>query len=469
MSPLDASFLHIEDSDRAVNMHIGSVAVLDGPPPPQADIVRTVADRLSLVPRYRQRVEHVPFNLGRPVWVDDPDFNIDYHLRRTALPAPGGSEELRRLVGRLMSQRLDRTKPLWEIWIVEGLADDRWAMVSKVHHCMVDGVSGAEILAVLMDLSPEVADVEGQPWEPATPPTRVELMADAVRDLMLDQYEQLRLVGAQLRRPRRALAAARELMPGFRSLGGMVRSVPAASLTGPIGAHRVVAWGETTLDDVKRIRSRLGGTVNDVVLAAISGGFRTLLCHRGEDPTGRVVRTLVPVSVRATRADGAAAHDGTFDNKVSAMFAELPVGVAEPVERLTTIQAQLSGLKESRQAVAGEALTTLSGFAPPALLALGTRVAARAVQRTANLHTVTTNVPGPQLPLYSCGRLMRAIYPYVPTAAPLRVAIAIFSYNGTVTFGITGDREVSADVDVLAAGIEAAVAELVKVAEADPA
>jgi diacylglycerol O-acyltransferase len=470
MSPLDASFLHLEDTDRTVGMHIGSTAVFAGPPPDQDTFARTVESRLPLVPRYRQRVETVPLGIGRPVWVDDADFSLDYHLRRTALPAPGGEAELQRLVARLMSQRLDRTKPLWEMWIVEGLADGQWAMVSKVHHCMVDGISGVELLAVMMDLtedppplpSPPAADA-GDEWTPETAPSRTDLAFRTVGELATSHYEQVRVLGAMVRRPRRLLEPAGEVVAGLRSLAGLAR--PAASaITGPIGPHRLVSWAETDLAAIKQVRAGLGGTVNDVVLTAITGGFRALLLGRGEDTTDQVVKTLVPVSVRTTRDDGAAAHDGTFDNKVSAMFAELPVSLDDPVEVLGVIRRQLGDLKESKQAVAGEALTSLSGFAPPVLLGLGMRVAARVVARTGNIHTVTTNVPGPQLPLYSHGRLLLRAYPYVPIAAPLRIGVAIFSYNGTVTFGITGDRDVSSDIASLAAGITRTIDRLLRAA-----
>lgn len=469
MSPLDTSFLHIEDSDRAVSLHIGSIGIFEGPPPAHEVLARTMEQRLAQVPRCRQRVEFVPFGLERPLWVDDEDFSVDYHLRRTALPAPAGPAELRRLVGRLMSQRLDRTKPLWEMWVAEGLPDDQWALVTKVHHCMVDGVSGAEILAVLLDMTREPPEVEAPPWVPEPAPSRRDLLVDAARDLTFDNYERLRLLSAQIRRPSRMLQQALGLLPGILSLGGVAASQSSAGLTGPISPHREYAWADAALDDVKRIRKALGGTVNDVVLAAIAGGFRHLLLGRGEEVgPDRVVRTLVPVSVRATRHDGAAAHDGTFDNKISAMFAELPVGLADPVERLDAITTQLSGLKESGQAVAGEALTALSGFAPPALLSLGMRVAARVVRGSGTVHTVTTNVPGPQLPLYTCGRRMLKAYPYVPIVAPLRTGVAIFSYDGAVFFGVTGDREVSRDVDLLASGIEAALAELLAAATPTP-
>jgi WS/DGAT/MGAT family acyltransferase len=232
-------------------------------------------------------------------------------------------------------------------------------------------------------------------------------------------------------------------------------------LNGPIGPHRRYDWAETSVDDIKRVRKGLGGTFNDVVLAAITGGFRTLLESRGE-PVDRVLRTMVPVSVRPRDDRGVAVGDGNMANKVSAMFAELPVSLSDPAERLHAVSAQLANVKESRQAVAGEALTSLSGFAPPALLALGARIATKTAQR--NINTVTTNVPGPQLPLYVLGRRMLAAYPYVPLASQIRIGIAIFSYDGNVTFGVTGDYDAAPDVDVLCRGIEEDMAKLVALA-----
>ena len=458
LSPLDASFLHIEDDVN--HMHIGSIGIFEGPPPAYEEVTATVGGRLSLVPRYRQRVMPVPFSLGRPVWVDDPHFNIEYHLRHTALPSPGGEAELRRLVGRVMSQQLDRTKPLWEIWMVEGLDDGRWAMVSKVHHCLVDGVSGTELLAVILDLTPDVPAPLEDDWTPAPAPSSVELARDATRDLATSPYEQFRAASSLVRRPRRTMESVREIARGSLALSSLVRPTPPTSLNGPIGPHRRYAWADADLADVKRIRKAHGGTVNDVVLALITRGFRDLLTSRGEDVDGRVIRTLVPVSVRPRGDGGPASGDGTLTNRVSAMFAELPVGIEDPVVRLHAITAQLQDLKESRQAVAGEALTSGMGFAPPMLLTLGARVATRAARRMGNLDTVTTNVPGPQFPLYSCGRKMLRAFPYVPLAAPLRVGVSIFSYDGELTFGLTGDYDCAPDLDVLAEGIGAGVKEL---------
>ena len=457
LSPLDASFLHIEDG--VSHMHIASVAIFEGPQPAFADIVAMVDAKLALVPRYRQVVQFVPFELGRPVWADDPHFNIEYHLRHTALPAPGGESELRKLVGRVMSQPLDRSKPLWEIWIVEGLEDGRWAMLAKTHHAMVDGVAGTDLLAVIMDLSPDVVRPDVPAWVPRPSPSGGRLAADALLHVVRSPYEQVRALQASAQAVRGALSHAKEVGQGVVAMAGLVRNPPVSSLNGPIGPHRRYAWASTTVEDIKVVRRGLGGTFNDVILASITNGFRELLLSRDES-VDRVVRSLVPVSVRPRDASGKAVGDGTFENKVSAMFAELPVNIDDPVERLHALTRQMEGLKDSKQAVAGEALTSMSGFAPPMLLALGMRLATRAAQR--NVNTVTTNVPGPQFPLYAAGRKMIRAFPYVPLGGQIRIGIAIFSYNGEVTFGITGDYDTTPDLDVLTAGIEDGMAQMRK-------
>jgi WS/DGAT/MGAT family acyltransferase len=455
LSPLDASFLHAEDG--VSHMHIGSVGIFEGPPPPFEKVLEMVRAKLSLVPRYRQVVRFVPFDLARPVWVDDPHFTLDYHVRHTALPAPGDTEQLRNLVGRVMGQQLDRDKPLWEIWMAEGVAGNRWAMLSKTHHALVDGVSGTDLLAVIMDLTPDATPAQADAWSPAPPPSGLRLAADAVTGLLRSPYEQFRALRARTRLPRQALRQATDVVKGLSSYAGIVRPTPVSSLNGPLGPHRRYAWAATSVDDIKRVRKTLGGTFNDVVLAVITRGFRDLLLSRGEH-VDRVVRTLVPVSVRPRDASGLAVGDGTLANKVSAMFAELPVDIADPVERLHAVTVQMEGLKESKEALAGEALTSLGGFAPPMLLALGMRLATRVAQRQVN--TVTTNVPGPQFPLYVLGRRMLEAYPYVPLAGQVRIGVAIFSYDGRVTFGVTGDRDTTKDIDVLTSGIERGMDEL---------
>ena len=405
-----------------------------------------VVGKLPLVPRYRQVVRFVPLAMGRPVWVDDPHFNLEYHVRRTALPAPGGEQELRNLVGRVMSQHLDRAKPLWEMWIAEGLGAGRWALVSKVHHCMVDGVSGTDLLTVILDTERDPEPPRADDWHAGA---RAERRPPAGRRARRAHGQPLRgAAGDAGRACARRASSPRHLEDTARGLVGMrglVRRTPPSSLNGPIGPHRRWSWARSQLSDVKAIRGALGGTVNDVVLACITNGFRRLLLARGES-IDRVVRTMVPVSVRSP------GERGTYNNRVSAMFAELPVGIEDPRERLDSIRAQMEGLKESQQAVAGEVLTSLSGFAPPMLLALGERVATRVPQR--NVNTVTTNVPGPQFPLYAAGRRLLEAFPYVPLGGRVRVGVAIFSYDGALNFGVTGDYDSAADVGVLCDGIE---------------
>jgi diacylglycerol O-acyltransferase len=400
----------------------------------------------------------VPLNLSRPVWVDDPHFNLGYHLRHTALAAPGGDQELRNLVGRLMSQQLDRHKPLWEMWIVEGLERDHWALVSKVHHCMVDGVSGTDLLTVVLDSEPEPARPLPDAWHADAEPGNTRLVRDAIVDLVASPYEQLRAVRSATRAPRQAAQQVGELVRGLRAWTGVVRPTAPSSINGPIGPHRRWDWARTTLADVKTVRRTLGGTVNDIVLTVLTRGFRDLLLARGEAVDDRVVRTLVPVSVRTK------GERGTYNNRVSAMIAELPVGLDDPAARLAAIRAQMDDLKESKQAVAGEVLTSLSGFAPSMLLALGTRVAMRIPQR--NVNTVTTNVPGPQHQLYACGRPMIEAFPFVPLASTVRIGVAIFSYNGMLNYGVTGDYDTAPDISVLCSGVEAGMTELLKLAEA---
>jgi diacylglycerol O-acyltransferase / wax synthase len=455
MSPLDASFLHIED-DRS-HMHIGSVAIFEGPPPSYESVRAMVESKLPLVPRYRQKVRFVPLGLGRPIWVDDPHFNLIYHVRHTALPSPGGNEELRNLVGRVMAQQLDRSKPLWEMWIVEGLDAGRWALISKVHHCMVDGVSGTDLLAVMLDQARDASPPEtSKNWHPRPEPTSAQVLGEALVERAVSPYEMLRSMRAATRAPRELASRFYETARGLTAMRGLLRSAQ-TSLNGPIGPHRRWVWARSQLADVKAVRAAFGGTVNDVVLAVITNGFRELLQSRGEPVEEQTVRTMVPVSVRSP------GERGTYNNRVSAMFAELPVGIADPVERLDAIRVQMEGLKESKQAVAGEALTSLTGFAPPMLLSLGTRVFMRLPQRS--LNTVTTNVPGPQFPLYAAGRRMLEAFPYVPLAGSVRIGIAIFSYDGTLNFGVTGDYDSATDIGVLAEGIEGGLAELLRIAE----
>ena len=459
MSALDATFLHIEDGNNP--MHIGSVVVFEGPAPAYGDVVRMVSRKLQLVPRYRQRVRFVPLGLGRPVWVDDPHFTILYHIRHTALPSPGGSEEVRNLAGRIFAQRLDRARPLWELWLVEGLAGGRWALIAKTHHAMVDGVAGTDLLTVLLDSAPQPPDLPQLSWTAAPEPSAMQLLSEAVGDAWREPLAQ---VGSLPLAARAGVTGLGEVLEAARAIGAAARGISRPTvpgLNGAIGPHRRWSWARGDLTEVREIRAALGGTVNDVVLATITRGFRDLLLNRGVDLERRVVRTLVPVSMRREH------ERGVHNNRVSGVFPDLPVGESDPRERLRAIGEQMAGLKESRQAVAGDALTRLGGYAPPMLLSLGARLAIRLPQWAIN--TVTTNVPGPRTPLYLGGRRMVEAFPYVPIGGRLRIGVAIFSYLTHLNFGVTGDYESVPDIEVLVGGIEAGMAELLELARATKA
>src|SRR5579859_2698903 len=457
MSPQDASFLHIEGPNNP--MHIGGVSIFEGPAPPFERLEEMVAAKLDAVPRYRQKVRFVPLGLGRPVWVEDPHFNLGYHLRHTALPAPGDEAVLRRTAARVFAQHLDRRKPLWEIWMIEALSQNRWALLSKVHHCMVDGVSATDLMTVMFDDTP--APGPGRSWLPAPEPSDAELVLRALTHQALNPSEQIRVLRAAVRRPRAAVAQARDLVRGVTASAGLLRPLGRSSLTGPVGPSRAWSSAHVHLGDVKTVRSALGGTVNDILLTLVAGGLRELLESRGEAVDGRSIRALVPVSVRRP------GERGVYNNRVSAMFAQLPVGEHDPVARLERVRGQMDALKRSGQAVAGDILTSLSGFAPPLLLALGGRLAARSP--SLGVQTGVTNVPGPQQPLHTLGRRLLESFPMVPVIGPVRVSIAIFSYDGGLYFGVTGDYDSSSDIDVLTRGVETAMGELLAVATPAPA
>ena len=366
MSPLDSMFLHVEDG--ITHMHIGSCSVFEGPAPGYDEIVSLIASKLPVIPRYRQKVRFVPGGIGRPVWVDDPHFNLEYHVRHSALPPRGSESDLNTLMGRLMSQELDRHRPLWEAWMIEGLAAGQWALISKVHHCMVDGVSGADLIASLLDPSRDAPPPAPDTWAPAPEPSDAMLVAESLGQLVANPAEQLRAVRALARTPRRAASQLRDTLDGLRSVGHQLMPRPALSIEGAIGPHRRWAPAHAELADIKAIKKAFGGTVNDVVMAVIAGAFRDLLAARSEDPDHAVVRSLVPVSVRGT-------GDRAPSNQVSAMIAELPVGIADPVERLASMRQQMEQLKQSDQAETTEQLTALAGLAAPSLLALGLRTA----------------------------------------------------------------------------------------------
>ena len=456
MSPLDAAFLEAEDEDPGVSMAISSIAVFEGPAPTLEEFRTALAGRLPLIPRYRQKAREVPFDLGPPVWVDDPDFDLSYHVRRTALPSPGGDEELAVLMGRVMSARLDRNRPLWEYWLVEGLAEGRWALISKVHHCMVDGVSGTDLYRIILDTTPTPGAAVADEWRPHREPSALALVAAAALDLARLPLDQARALIGAARNPGQLARNTADALRGLAALGGALVPETESSLSGRLSAERRYAFARGRVADVSAIRHALGGTFNDVVLAAITGGFRELLLSRGELPTSSTVRTLVPVS---TRAPG---QENIRDNRVSLMLAQLPVDLADPRERLAAVREELSRLKARHEAEAGAAMMAVAGYEPFPVLAVPIRLAWRLSRRVPqrSLVTVTTNVPGPRLPLYAMGRRLVEIIPYVPIASRLRLGVAILSYTDAVVFGVTGDFDAAADVDTMARGIAAGLDEL---------
>jgi diacylglycerol O-acyltransferase / wax synthase len=463
LTGLDASFLYLET--RTSHMHVASAIVLDPSTAPGGSLsFREMKDyigsRLHLAPPFRRRLVQIPFRLDHPMWIEDPHFDIDYHVRRAALPAPGGMAELAEFMGDFMSRPLDRNRPLWETWIVEGLDGGRIAMCNKTHHAAIDGVSGAELLAAILQVTPEQeAPAPQHEWRPEAEPSAVRLLA-----------------GAGLRvatRPWKAVGAAARIL---ESATGVVRTVrdhgvatppppfaaPMTMLNGAIGPHRRVAFAEVGLPEAKAVKSALGGTVNDVVLAMLAGGLRTYFQVHGQ-PIDRPLVGMVPISTHAAPGGGA---DG---NQVSAMLVGLPIHIGEAVGRLEAIRTGTAGAKEQHGAMGATTIQQLVELAPAGMSSL----AARAYTRLggANRHRpiwnlVVSNVPGPRIPLYCAGARMEAMYPIGPVHEMVGLNVTLFSYEDTVFVGLNGDRELVADIDVLAGHICEAFDELVTAAKA---
>jgi WS/DGAT/MGAT family acyltransferase len=451
LSALDASFLHIENS--SAHMHVASVMLFEGPPPPYDELLEAIERRLGLVPRYRQRLAHVPLGQGRPRWVDDPHLNLRYHVRVSALPSPGSERQLMDLAGRVFSQALDRDKPLWEISLVEGLEDDRFALLAKTHHALVDGISGIDIVSVLFDTSPQPAAPPdtGDRWLPRPVPTRAQLLGEALLERATVPGEVARSVRAVFRGPRRVLEGVRDAAVGVGAMAWAgLNPAPATPYNGSIGPHRRFTWVRAELRDVKAIKDSLGGTVNDVVLAVVAGALGRHMRRRGQQTDGVELKAMIPVSVRSD------VERGALGNRVAAMMAALPVWCQEPLARLDIVREELANLKSSGQAVGAQVLTDLTGFAPPTIMDQAARLMSR--QRFFNL--VVTNVPGPQFPLYLAGRRMLDPFPMVPLAANQGLGIALLSYDGRINFGLVGDYDMIWDLDELADDVRASLAEL---------
>ncbi len=458
LQPLDVSFLYLEGP--TTPMHVGGLAVFE-PPADGFDydrFVDLIEHRISLVPRFRQKIRSVPGHLANPVWVDDTDFDLSYHVRRSALPRPGSDEQLRELVARVQSRPLDRQRPLWEMYLVEGLAGGRFAVIQKTHHAMVDGISAVDIGQVILDTSPVPREVPEDLWMPRPEPAAVTLVLDAVSELVRRPTAVVDTVRIGLADARNVAGKLSAAIAGVLSAARVAaRPAPVSPLNAQIGSQRRFAVARTDLEDYRKVRKQVGGTVNDVVLATVAGAIRGWLLSRGEPVTAASsVRAMVPVSVRGD------SETGQMGNRVSSYLVDLPVGEPNPVVRLSQVGYAMKAHKESGQSVGAEALVALSGFAPPTLHALGARAANSFTRRLFNV--VVTNVPGPQFPLYASGARMLEMFPVVPLASGQAVSIGLTSYDGGVYFGLNADRAAMYDVEVLGSLIEESLGELVAAA-----
>ncbi len=455
LSSVDLSFLTNESSSS--HMHVGGILIFEGPPPGYDDLLDHIRSRLQLVPRFRQRLAYPPAQTGRPFWVDDPNFNLEYHIRHSALPAPGSEEQLRRTAARIFSQQLDRTKPLWELWLVQGLTRKRFALITKTHHALVDGVSGVDIATVLFDTKPVPEPPESDyDWVPDPEPSGATMAAKSVEDLLATPLRLARRVEQAIEHPGATARQVAEAVEGVGEIGwAFANPAPKLPLNVEIGSHRRFVWVRSDLAQMKRIKNELGGTVNDVVLAVVAGAIREWLHGRGIRTEGLELRAQVPVSIRAQD------ERGQLGNRLAAMRAPLPVYIEDPVRRLQAVSRAMQGLKQSKQALGAEVITRFNDFSPPTLLAQ----AARINFSTRLFNLVVTNVPGPQMPLYVLGRELEDIFPVGFLPPHQALFVAIMSYNGGVNFGLLADYDSMEDVDVIAEGIERSIAELAEAAE----
>jgi diacylglycerol O-acyltransferase / wax synthase len=455
LSSVDTSFLTNESSSS--HMHVGAIMIFEGPAPSYDDLLEHVRGRAFGVPRFRQKLAYPPAQTGRPFWIDDANFNLSYHVRHSALPAPGSEEQLRRMAARVFSQQLDRSKPLWELWLVQGLTRNHFALITKTHHAVVDGVSGVDIATVLFDLNPvpEPADPD-QTWAPQPEPSPAALLAKGVEDLARAPVRAARRLERMVEHPESAARQVRDAVEAVSEVGwNFANPAPRVPLNVEIGSHRRFVWVRSDLDHLKRVKNTFGGTVNDVVLAVVAGALRDWLRGRGIRTEGLELRAQVPVSIR-----GQDEH-GQLGNRLAVMRAPLPVYIEDPVRRLETVTQAMQGLKQSKQALGAEVISRFNDFAPPTLLAQ----AARINFSTRLFNLTVTNVPGPQVPLYVLGRELEDVFPVGFLPPNQALFVAIMSYNGGVNFGLLADYDAMDDVDVVAERIEAAIAELVEAAE----
>ena len=457
LTGIDNSFLVYEDASPSAAMHVASTQIHEAAPLRCEDgsldidrIEEYVLSRLDRIPRYRQRLARTPLE-QHPIWVDDPSFNIRYHVRHARLPRPGDERQLKRLVGRIFSQRLDREKPLWELWIVEGLCGDRVAVVSKVHHCMVDGVSGSELIAALLSEEPQEKPDPIARWTPRSMPSRVQLGLGEISRVARAPLE----VGAGLARLWRdeddARHDASERIQALRRVIGDAGAATPVPFNQPVGPHRRIDWLPMALDQIRDVRRATGATVNDVVLATAAGAFaRFLSFDRGLALDDLHFRVMAPVSVRSDDERGA------LGNRVSAWIVELPLAEPDPLARLEAIRRQTQHLKRSKSALGAAMLTQVTEWTGSALLSLG----ARLMTYGTPFNTVITNVPGPRGPLYLLGSRLLEIDPHVPIMGTLGIGVALFSYDDTLAWGFTGDWDLVPDLHALVEATETSFEEL---------
>ena len=456
LSALDATFLELEQVDESAHMHIGGVMVFDPLPsggvPALEEVRKHLYARIDLLPRYRQRLsEPRTGGLSWPTWKNDPEFDLAAHVRHATVPAPGGDAEVLEWAADYYSHRLDRAHPLWEVVLLDGLADGRWALVSKTHHCLVDGVGSVDASYLLLDSEPEPT---GNGERPATPAPSFEDTRRA--GLLPGVIDRAMHVGAEVAQAgAHAITHPRETLERSRAVAGMLvneelRPAPDSSLNVPIGGRRRLEVVRVPLADLKAVRGALGGTVNDVVLAAATGGLRELLLHRGERPPAAGLRAMVPVNLRA------AADEGDLGNRITSLFVDLPVAEAQPFLRYEKVVEATRALKSGTEGEGATTLIGLTALAPPVLHA----TIARSLYATRLFNVTITNVPGPQRTLYAFGAPMRDVIPLVPLAAEHAVGIAILSYDGAVVFGLNADHETVGDLYALREGIESSLAEL---------
>jgi WS/DGAT/MGAT family acyltransferase len=453
----DAAYLYLERPN--MHMHVAGLCILDPSTRPDGrlrikDVAEVILSRLHLVPRFRQKVASVPGNVARPVWVDDAGFDVDFHLRRAALPAPGGRRELADFVQRVHSRPLDRSRPLWEIYLIEGLEDGAVAVLSRAHHAMIDGISGIDIATVMFDFSLEPQVLAPEAWRPEPEPSRLELLREALREQAVHPVESLADAARQAARtPARAAAGIGAALSGVRDLLGM-GSPPRGPFDVRVGPNRRFAMAEAPVQRFKDVKNALGGTVNDVILAVVAGALYKLLRARREPTRNRFLRAMVPVSVRSD------AEKMALGNRVSMIFVDLPVGAMGAARRLSLIRKATGDLKESMMAVGAESIMNLGTWAPPTLHAL----AARLVSRGRWFNLVVSNVPGPQVPMYIAGARLVVFYPMMPLAENVALSVAVTSLAGTMGFGLTGDWDGLSDIGFLAQAVQESLDDLTKAA-----